>query len=182
MYRMAILAMCTTDTSLDVPKYVHVTLMICNPCPCTSIYIRCVMMAIVHDLAEAQGRHNNEEWEPVCLYLPCSRRYPTAGRHIKGRKTEIGRSMYDSNLLYHRTVSSVTGSNAQFRTRHATFQPPGTTDICLVEGPPFGFLFCAELDVACHVGNTKKAKLPRQNSSKVMTDARRQLSIAQNII
>ncbi|KAF8330500.1 HD domain-containing protein [Amanita rubescens] len=34
MYRMAVLAMCTTDTSLDVS--------------------RCVMMAIVHDLAEAQ--------------------------------------------------------------------------------------------------------------------------------
>ncbi|KAF8735716.1 hypothetical protein AX14_001581 [Amanita brunnescens Koide BX004] len=34
MYRMAVLAMCTTDASLDVPK--------------------CVMMAIVHDLAEAQ--------------------------------------------------------------------------------------------------------------------------------
>ncbi|KIK49104.1 hypothetical protein CY34DRAFT_70364 [Suillus luteus UH-Slu-Lm8-n1] len=34
MYRMAILAMCTSDTTLDVSK--------------------CVMMAVVHDLAEAQ--------------------------------------------------------------------------------------------------------------------------------
>ncbi|KAG1815455.1 HD domain-containing protein [Suillus variegatus] len=34
MYRMAVLAMCTSDTALDVSK--------------------CVMMAIVHDLAEAQ--------------------------------------------------------------------------------------------------------------------------------
>ncbi|KAF8141937.1 HD domain-containing protein [Boletus edulis] len=35
MYRMAILAMCTSDATLDVPK--------------------CVMMCVVHDLAEAQG-------------------------------------------------------------------------------------------------------------------------------
>ncbi|KAG6374763.1 HD domain-containing protein [Boletus reticuloceps] len=34
MYRMAILAMCTSDATLDVPK--------------------CVMMCVVHDLAEAQ--------------------------------------------------------------------------------------------------------------------------------
>ncbi|KAG9309879.1 hypothetical protein JVU11DRAFT_9908 [Chiua virens] len=35
MYRMAVLAMCTSDVTLDVPK--------------------CVMMCVVHDLAEAQG-------------------------------------------------------------------------------------------------------------------------------
>lgn len=34
MYRMAILAMCTSDASLDIPK--------------------CVLMCVVHDLAEAQ--------------------------------------------------------------------------------------------------------------------------------
>ncbi|KAF9449410.1 hypothetical protein P691DRAFT_727991 [Macrolepiota fuliginosa MF-IS2] len=34
MYRMAVLAMCTSDASLDIPK--------------------CVMMCVVHDLAEAQ--------------------------------------------------------------------------------------------------------------------------------
>lgn len=58
MYRMAVLAMCTTDTSLDVSKYVHCLVMVYNGCVYNSIYIRCVMMAIVHDLAEAQGWHN----------------------------------------------------------------------------------------------------------------------------
>ncbi|KAF8548852.1 HD domain-containing protein [Imleria badia] len=36
MYRMAVLAMCTSDATLDVPK--------------------CVMMCVVHDLAEAHGK------------------------------------------------------------------------------------------------------------------------------
>ena len=35
MYRMAVLALCTSDMKLDIAK--------------------CVMMCIVHDLAEAQG-------------------------------------------------------------------------------------------------------------------------------
>jgi uncharacterized protein Smg (DUF494 family) len=35
MYRMAVMAMCTTDVTLDIAK--------------------CVMLAVVHDIAEAQG-------------------------------------------------------------------------------------------------------------------------------
>lgn len=35
MYRMAILALCSSDTKLDIAK--------------------CVMLCVVHDLAEAQG-------------------------------------------------------------------------------------------------------------------------------
>ena len=123
MYRMAVLAMCTTDTSLDVPKYVYCTPAVCNACPRTSIYIRCVMMAIVHDLAEAQGWHN-EEREPICLNLPRSRRYCTAGGHIKGRKKEIGRSMYDSNLLYHQTISVLQEAMHSFVHDMLHFSPP----------------------------------------------------------
>ena len=50
MYRMAVLAMCTSDATLDVSKSV-LTL-----CPHRDLmYDRCVMMCVVHDLAEAQG-------------------------------------------------------------------------------------------------------------------------------
>jgi len=44
MYRMAILAMCSSDTKLDISK--------------------CVMMALVHDLAEAQGMQKS-----TCSFL-----------------------------------------------------------------------------------------------------------------
>jgi putative hydrolases of HD superfamily len=52
MYRMAVLALCSEDPNLDISKYgqgtwiqYHARLSIPN---------RCVMLAVVHDLAEAQ--------------------------------------------------------------------------------------------------------------------------------
>ena len=52
MYRMAILAMCTSDASLDISKCVTRYLFVMT---FTSALSRCVMMCLVHDLAEAQG-------------------------------------------------------------------------------------------------------------------------------
>lgn len=162
MYRMAVLAMCTMDTSLDVPKYVYCTPAVCNACPCTLIYIRCVMMAIVHDLAEAQGWHN-EEREPICLNLPRSRRYCTAGGHIKGRKKEIGRSMYDSNLLYHQTISVLQEAMHSFVHDMLHFSPPAQRIHALWKVCTVIFVL-RSLDIACHFRNMKMEKLPRQNS------------------
>lgn len=52
MYRMAILAMCCSDTQLDISKSVPFA-KIQNSL--LSFDCRCVMMCLVHDLAEAQG-------------------------------------------------------------------------------------------------------------------------------
>ena len=96
------------------PRCPQVRLLYTRDLQCMPMYFnlhRCVMMAIVHDLAEAQGWHD-EEREPICSNLPRSRRHCTAGGYIKGREKAIGRSMYDSNLFYHRPFSSPTGSNA----------------------------------------------------------------------
>ena len=60
MYRMAILSMLTTDQSLDVSKLVCFLLLLEPKRTQASASIlfpnrgRCVMMALVHDLAEAQ--------------------------------------------------------------------------------------------------------------------------------
>lgn len=60
MYRMAVLAMLTTDQSLDVSKSVSSFLFLRIHRAQASILVflpkcgRCVMMALVHDLAEAQ--------------------------------------------------------------------------------------------------------------------------------
>lgn len=57
MYRMALLAMCSSDTRLDISKYVYNSGSVpgseagVNYFP----FYRCVMMCLVHDLAEAQG-------------------------------------------------------------------------------------------------------------------------------
>ena len=50
---MAVLAMCTSDATLDVPK--SVSLLSALSPGLDPVYHRCVMMCVVHDLAEAQG-------------------------------------------------------------------------------------------------------------------------------
>ena len=56
MYRMAVLAMCTSDESLDVSKYVCPVVI----CLSLTVYgVRCVMMAIVHDLGKSRFVERN---------------------------------------------------------------------------------------------------------------------------
>jgi putative hydrolase of HD superfamily len=52
MHRMAVLALCTTDASLNIAK--------------------CVMLAVVHDIAEAQGTftHDSSPCETTDLSIP----------------------------------------------------------------------------------------------------------------
>lgn len=58
MYRMAVLAMCSSDAHLDLSKSAHL-LAVLGVYPKIDVsYVsssRCVMMCLVHDLAEAQG-------------------------------------------------------------------------------------------------------------------------------
>ena len=52
MYRMAVLAMCVSDQALDISRYCARFNAVNVP---VDVELRCVMMAVVHDLAEAQG-------------------------------------------------------------------------------------------------------------------------------
>jgi hypothetical protein len=52
MYRMAVLAMCVSDQTLDISRYCARFNAVNVP---VDVELRCVMMAVVHDLAEAQG-------------------------------------------------------------------------------------------------------------------------------
>lgn len=46
------LAMCTSDVNLDISKYASFSFIVTS---FSSVLSRCVMMCLVHDLAEAQG-------------------------------------------------------------------------------------------------------------------------------
>ena len=64
MYRMAVLSMLCDDRSLDVSKLVERPLLRFSTAN-RSMSLRCVMMALVHDLAEAQG-------EERLIFMPIS--------------------------------------------------------------------------------------------------------------
>ncbi|KAG1743132.1 HD domain-containing protein [Suillus lakei] len=116
MYRMAILAMCTSDNTLDVSK--------------------CVMMAVVHDLAEAQVgditpregicKQEKQRLEAVS-YRTTRTPSPTSDVKVPYRKRYIIWSMICSMVRQQRYESRLSGMN----TRREKRKKRSSSKVCL---------------------------------------------------
>jgi len=157
MYRMAVLAMLCSDTHLDVGKWVPtmITMYEWRQEHVLSRDPRCVMLAIVHDLAEAQGTLDlycilNPLCIPIlcCIFTYCSRRYRSWRGLFKARKASPRSGMScDIDRSKIKCINFNLASHTQLRTRHVARYPSSAAHRSAVEGKSSPISFCGIINI-----------------------------------